>query len=408
HNAESEDVTQKAVLKETRKHSANCGEDFVTVVLPSGLLSEVKIFDLWGMDSVLEAPKACGYSLTKEQDQNVLRVSYSGCRVTVEEGSYTMRVLYRDDSGQVEVATVSCNAFSSHTPSMKPRLLQSDQPSKPTPPHRHGGCIIPMSQRLECTASGSDQCLSKGCCIDVENDTCYYPMNECTADGQFVFAISSDVMTVNPTSLVVAERHDCKPVKANKNFVIYKFGVTECGTHCYCIAKPSGVEMSLGIYPLICHIYLFRLMVECRYPKGSIPRGSAGYMVMSASQPALVMSEGLFGVQLRIAEDKTFSRFFPHDHQPLRVLLGQSVYLEVRINSPNPKATLLIHYCVAYPRSAKNALVLLHDGCPNLLDSENTSVLYMADLPQNRHKRRFEVRAFQFMKQSTNKYLNEE
>lgn len=46
--------------------------------------------------------------------------------------------------------------------------------------------------------------------------------------------------------------------------------------------------------------------------------------------------------------------------------------------------------------------------CPNPLDSGNTSILYMKDLPQNRHQRRFEIKAFQFMDMSTNKYLNEE
>ncbi|KTF87876.1 hypothetical protein cypCar_00046978 [Cyprinus carpio] len=40
---------------------------------------------------------------------------------------------------------------------------------------------------------------------------------------------------------------------------------------------------------------------------------------------------------------------------------------------------------------------------PNPLDSGSTSILYMKDLPQNRHQC-----AFQFMDLSTRKYLNEE
>lgn len=46
--------------------------------------------------------------------------------------------------------------------------------------------------------------------------------------------------------------------------------------------------------------------------------------------------------------------------------------------------------------------------CPNPLDSSNTSILHMKDLPQNQHQRRFMIKAFQFMALSSNKYLNEE
>ncbi|CAM4723998.1 unnamed protein product [Leuciscus chuanchicus] len=60
-------------------------------------------------------------------------------------------------------------------------------------------------------------------------------------------------------------------------------------------------------------------------------------------------------------DDETFTKFYPQCHQPLHVLLGKPVYLELRLRSPKPTATLLVHYCVAYPRSAKSALVLLFE-----------------------------------------------
>ncbi|KAL0203237.1 hypothetical protein M9458_001255, partial [Cirrhinus mrigala] len=51
-----------------------------------------------------------------------------------------------------------------------------------------------------------------------------------------------------------------------------------------------------------------------------------------------------------------YNDFYPQYHQPLRMLLGKPLYLEVRLlNPPNPTAMLLVHYCVAYPRSAKSA-----------------------------------------------------
>lgn len=45
--------------------------------------------------------------------------------------------------------------------------------------------------------------------------------------------------------------------------------------------------------------------------------------------------------------------------------------------------------------------------CANPYDP-NVSVLQVSDLPKNRHQRRFVVKAFQFMEQTTNKYLDEE
>lgn len=52
---------------------------------------------------------------------------------------------------------------------------------------------------------------------------------------------------------------------------------------------------------------LFRLVVECRYPKVSATSvlASAGYMVMSPSLPPHLLSKGLFGVQLLISEGKS-------------------------------------------------------------------------------------------------------
>lgn len=47
------------------------------------------------MDAALEATKECGYSLTKEHGNNVFRVSYSGCHVTVKVGINMHFVLQR-------------------------------------------------------------------------------------------------------------------------------------------------------------------------------------------------------------------------------------------------------------------------------------------------------------------------
>ena len=61
--------------------------------------------------------------------------------------------------------------------------------------------------------------------------------------------------------------------------------------------------------------------------------------------------------------DRSYSSYHPEYHRPLSVLLGNPLYLEVRLlSSPDPSVVLLVHYCVAYPRSAQSAWVLIYDG----------------------------------------------
>ncbi|XP_039602399.1 zona pellucida sperm-binding protein 1-like [Polypterus senegalus] len=92
---------------------------------------------------------------------------------------------------------------------------------------------------------------------------------------------------------------------------------------------------------------------------------------MVVNSPALpdLVSSGALGVVLRIAKDDGYTTFFPDTQVPLRYLLGSKIYLEVKIvNPPTPEVVLLVHYCIAYPRSSENVWVLMYNGCPNALD----------------------------------------
>lgn len=61
--------------------------------------------------------------------------------------------------------------------------------------------------------------------------------------------------------------------------------------------------------------------------------------------------------------DSQYSSYYPQYHQPLQMLLGKPLYLEVRLlNTPDPSLVLLVHYCVAYPRSGKAVWLLLYNG----------------------------------------------
>lgn len=263
--------------------------------------------------------------------------------------------------------------------------------------------------------------------MDSQTSACYYPLDDCTVDQHFVFAIryNSTSVRVDPTKLVIPGSPKCKPVIVNDKVAIFKFGVTECGTHSYVVgetkiylAEVQTIVQALNLkYGVITRSDPLRFLIECRYTITGTPVAdpaqqflvSVGYMVKtpSSSWPSAIISTGLYGVQLRIATDHTYKNYFSTCHLPLRRLLGKPVFLELRLKSPKPDAVILVNYCVAYPQSAKNALVLIYEGCTNPYDP-NVSILKVHGLPQNRHQRRFVVDAFQFMDQKTNKYLNEE
>ncbi|XP_064870516.1 zona pellucida sperm-binding protein 1-like [Oncorhynchus nerka] len=104
-----------------------------------------------------------------------------------------------------------------------------------------------------------------------------------------------------------------------------------------------------------------RLLVECQYTPGSVV--SVGFLVKTPSFGPSIQAQGVLGVQLRIATDEQYSSFYPQYHRPLQMLLGKPLHLEVRLlNPPDDKVVLLVHYCVAYPRSGQTVWVLLYNG----------------------------------------------
>uniref|UniRef100_UPI003AAE4CB7 zona pellucida sperm-binding protein 4-like n=1 Tax=Centroberyx gerrardi TaxID=166262 RepID=UPI003AAE4CB7 len=387
------DATQKkwADVTNARGLEVLCSESEFQITLLSGQLSEVQVLGSKALLSVLDAPESCGYDVNLLY--NTVTVPFSGCHVK--------RQLPRSSGPQVRTSTCA-------NPAVAPNAQN---------------CDLPKAEQVTCGQTGisSSDCEKMGCCVDSSTSACYYPVDECTADKQFIFAIRHDSASipVDPTKLVVPGHPSCKPVMANDKLALFKFSVTDCGarsyevgeTKIYLVEVQAVVEALNLKYGVITRNDPLRFMIECRYAKNGNQQSlaSVGYMVKSPSSsvPSKVVSNGLFGVELRIAEDQTYSTYLPTYHQPLKLLLGKPVYLEVRLKSPKPDAAVLVNYCLAYPRSAKNALVLIYEGCANPNDP-NVSILKVSDLPTNRHQRRFVVKAFQFMDQQTNKYLDEE
>ncbi|XP_077362820.1 zona pellucida sperm-binding protein 1-like [Festucalex cinctus] len=365
----------------------------------------------------------CGLDVSR--GDNTLTIPFTGCHVG-DTDSYSLQLMYEDELGEARVATVTCHPGPESTPGPLPRASapasKCRTPPPPQAPPRAQHCAVAPEEQLPCGDYGilPVRCVGLGCCVNPTSYECFYPMDECTVDLHFVFIIRSTYasMPVDPTQLVIPGT-DCKPVVVNADFAIFKFKVAECGTRTYDIgmtrfylAEVQTLVQALSLkYGIITRTDPLRFLVECRYSLAAHdhqPFASVGYMVKIPSRdlPTSIPSVGLYGVQLRIATDETFTTFLP-SFPTLRYILGKPVYLELRLLSPKPKATILVKYCLAFPRSAKNALVLVYEGCANPHDP-NVAILQVSNLPQNRHQRRFVVKAFQFMDVKTKRYLNEQ
>uniref|UniRef100_A0A3Q2Z262 Zona pellucida sperm-binding protein 4-like n=1 Tax=Hippocampus comes TaxID=109280 RepID=A0A3Q2Z262_HIPCM len=380
-----------------------CDDEGFRIILPASQFRDVKENALKWLSTVVDffTWSVCVY-----------KNSFS-----INTDSYSLQLLYEDELGETRVTTVMCHTGRESTPGPIPR---SGIP--PGTPASRCQCAVAPEERLPCGHSGilPFNCEAMGCCVNPTRDKCFYPMDECTVDLHFVFIIRSTYasLPVDPTQLVIPGT-DCKPVVVNADFAIFKFKVSECGTRTYDIgmtrfylAEVQTLVRALNLkYGIITRTDPLRFLVECRYSLAAHdqqPFASAGYMVKipSRSLPTAIPSDGLYGVQLRIATDETFSSFLP-SFPTLRYILGKPVYLELRLLSPKPDATILVKYCLAFPRSAKNALVLVYEGCANPHDP-NVAILQISNLPQNRHQRHFEVKVFQFMDVKTKRYLNEQ
>ncbi|XP_076838475.1 uncharacterized protein LOC143483969 isoform X2 [Brachyhypopomus gauderio] len=342
----------------------------------------------------------CGYMVNEDQLGyiNVL-LPYTSCHMVHQDDQYKIVLEYQIADGHTVEALLSCQ----------------DPTSKE--------CSLPTEQQLPCGLGSPSalECHNLGCCYSSDTANCYYPMDECTADHHFVFSIPASLTDpplsdppltdppLSPAFLVAAGNTSCTPQRVVGDAALFKIPLEGCGVHRYVVGNTViymleilNTLQSLSVnYGTITRDSPFRLLVECRYLPGAMV--TVGYLVKSPSLLPSIQAQGVFGVQLRIAKDQQYSSYYPQFHRPLRKLLGKPLYLEVRLlNPPDPSMVLLVHYCVAYPRSAHSAWILIHDGCPNPLD---VTASHVPPPPPHEtvanHVKRFTISTFQFLKSNS-------
>ncbi|KAM7394154.1 hypothetical protein PAMP_020973 [Pampus punctatissimus] len=379
-----------------------CSSQLMTVELPPGPISAIAVKDLKGNQmNVQDAPKHCGYSASEGKDGKIFLSLqlHSRCHMSVQGKMYIIAVVYMTVNGRKE-AQFSCPVS----------ISMSGQE-----------CNLPSEQRLPCGhgSVSQPQCLSMGCCFSKHPPACHYPMDECTIDRHFVFSVPASLTEppLSPALLVAAGDSTCKPQKVTSDYALFKIPMDGCGARRMEVGKTviymvEVINMLQAIslnYGTITRDSPVRLLVECRYMPDTVL--TVSYLVKTPTLGPAVQTQGRFGVQLRIAKDAHYSSYHPQYHQPLQMLLGKPLYLEVRLlNTPDPSLVLLVHYCVAYPRSGKAVWVLLYNGCPNPLDPAPQQAVVSDPQPPFPHAqtRRFTINTFQFLPDGEFKDLDEE
>ncbi|KAJ3609748.1 hypothetical protein NHX12_024259 [Muraenolepis orangiensis] len=395
-----------------------CNNDAFTFSLPDGPITEVKVMDSdLGTTTVLvKAQPSCGYYVTPN---NIITVPFRGCHVQTQPGQFTLQVSYLGENGLTAEATLVCV---NDTDTLSPRA--GPDTCETTPTGRAQNCVVVSGERVTCGAAGitPQACALMGCCVDMTAASCYYPMDECTVDKHFVFAIRPDsaAVLIDPTGLLVPGQPSCVPVVVSSAVAVYKIPLTACGSRYFEVGhtiiymvEVHTIVRALNLkYGVISRSDAIRFMIECRYPKsgsGGQPLSSVGLQVIipTVSFPSAIVSTGLFTIELRLAKDSAYSSYYGAADLPLRVLLGTPVYLEINLVSRRPGvAELMVNYCLAFPRTANNALVLVYEGCANPNDP-TVALLEITGNQTNQKQRRFKVNAFQFMDVKTNTYLDE-
>ncbi|KAJ8387538.1 hypothetical protein AAFF_G00152340 [Aldrovandia affinis] len=369
-----------------------CTSRYMRAVFGPGVQNSLQIKDRSGVSlAVSKAMGKCGVKAVQGKDGLLSFYSLYDSSCTHIEGDFVVVVLriQLDTEGPWYRVNISC-------------------PLKdiPKPTVVLGTCRIQKSLRVACGPQGisRDACLKLGCCYCRYNLACYYRIDTCSLDGNFVFSVKASQFQppISLSSLRVKGQPQCIPVAATTDTAVFKFGVTECGTKRVVLGKVVSYEVEveeLSPTPTVARESPFSLQVQCQYA-GSV-KLQMSLLSKDPTKPPLVSAAGNLKVQMRIATDDSFSSFIPKDQLPLVLSLRTPVHVEVSFagHFPDPSLSLRLRDCFAFPASRHSLWMLLHDGCPNPLDSERSSVMvgnWGQSMPRVQ-VRRFDVKTFAFI-----------
>ncbi|XP_031726707.1 zona pellucida sperm-binding protein 4-like [Anarrhichthys ocellatus] len=376
-----------------------CFSGRIRAVFGPQVKSNIHIRDMTGaVIPVLKSDESCGVSLGRGKNQNLSFLSrYDSCYARIK-GSKVVIPLQVQLTGEGRWLRVNISC---------PLIKRRRERTRLTPTPLPGNCDTERALQLACgpRSISSDACYELGCCYDARASTCYYRPNACSLDGHLVFSVKSTDTDppIDPSSLTVKGQPQCSPAATTPDTAIFKIGVMDCG------AKMK-VERDVKIYEVeveephtenTTKHSPFSVQVRCEYDLTHVKRAADLRSFFPVTNPPPAIALGTMRVQMRIAQDASFTSFFPEDQLPITFPLGEAVYVEISITQPSPDPTLSLRIrdCFAYPASRHSAWMLLHDGCPNPLDNMRSSVPVGDQGKTTSHSqfRRFNVKTFAFL-----------
>uniref|UniRef100_A0A3P9B9I4 Uncharacterized LOC101474050 n=2 Tax=Maylandia zebra TaxID=106582 RepID=A0A3P9B9I4_9CICH len=218
------------------------------------------------------------------------------------------------------------------------------------------------------SVSDTDCSNSLGCCSNT--------VKGCTVGQYCVFAVPDSV--VQPTVAPPAHSPEdinasCTLQRLTPDLDIYIVPLDGCGVNKHMLGETVVHLLEVrGLHPYqngnsAHESSPLRFMVGCSSSADS--PGEVKFHVMD-EQPPLPLSQptpAAVTVQLRIAEDESFTSYHPEAHLPLSLLQGRTVYVEVSLKDPSESTlVLLVHSCLAYTDAPYPSGILVYDGCSSL------------------------------------------
>ncbi|KAF7662901.1 hypothetical protein LDENG_00223280 [Lucifuga dentata] len=288
-------------------------------------------------------------------------------------------------------------------------------------------CEVAEDYKLQCGLPGisASECEAINCCFD--GRLCYYGKAvtlQCTKDAQFIVVVARDATqpSIDLESIsLLGEGQGCTPVGITSAFAVYQFPFNACGTvmkeHPGVITYEnrmiSSYEVAIGRRGAITRDSQYELLVQCRYIGTSVE--AVVIEVNLVPPPPPVAAPGPLRVELRLAngqctgkgcveEDVAYTSFYTDADYPVVKMLGDPVYVEVRIlERTDPNLVLTLGRCWANCDPNPLSLPqwdLLVDGCPYKEDRYQTTLVPVgpsSGLLYPTHHRHFIFKMFTFV-----------
>ncbi|XP_056372897.1 zona pellucida sperm-binding protein 4-like isoform X1 [Hyla sarda] len=393
-----------------------CGIDNMVLSFPvslEGLAFSLLVLDFQGKPHSLTNNSACGFWTSKRNDIMLLNAAYNGCYVTEENGEYVMTLFLEEvTNGGVEQYKVEKRC---------PVMTAKDAPSPSV-------CsAVSQVDKLPCVSAPVSQvvCEEVGCCFSSNDFTmpCFYGnklTTQCTSDNLMVVAVSKDLtipsLNLSSVRVVGLDSSTCAgmSMSMSASFAVFQFPlgcVSSRQVPGSSIVYESTIEAARNTISwqgsTITRDSTMRVTVRCSYSQTDTVTVKAG--VSTLPPPLPVSTSGPLLMEMRIAQDMSYSSYFSDQDFPVVKVLRDPVYLEVRLlHRTDPKLVLVLNDCWA-TNSVDSTLIpqwpILLNRCPFDGDNYISQVIPAGSptqsLPYPTHYQRFVVKTFTFVDQST-------